>query len=130
MGPYSAFQFGFCPGFQVIYPPAKPAPNGNKEYRPTSHELRHIERLNKIEQLKLKERVVKQDFKAKEIQIEDLELQRLKEGLADKELQAQLLQLLLEQQQIKLMQMQLEREIRFLILEDDALLILLLSSPF
>lgn len=133
---FSAFQWGFQAGFQVVYPPiANIAYNGNstkpirQEYQPTSYELQHIERLNAIEAAKLKSKVVGEDLRAKEREIEELELRRLQEGLADQLLQLQLLQLLQEQQQMIVMQLELERVIREIMEEDEALFVILMTMP-
>lgn len=129
-----SFQNGFQAGFQGIVYLDNFAPNGNngrkQEYTPTSHELTRIERLNKIEQLKLKSNVVTEDLKAQEIRIEELELKRLREGLADKKLQAELLRLMAQRYEMALMQLELMRLIEEMLLEEEALLVILLSSTF
>lgn len=133
---FSSFQIGFQAGFQVKYPATKiPAYNGNstkryREYTPTSHELRNIERLNEIERLKVKKEIADQELKAKEYQIEELELERLKEGLADQQLQFELMQLFAQQRDILLRTLELERLIKELQDEDEAIMVLLLCSPF
>lgn len=136
MSGFSSFQFGFQAGFQVIYGKnsiAVPAYNGNsvrQEYQPTSSELQYIDRLNKIEQLKAKERVTKQDLKANAFKLEQLELKRLRESLADEKLQQELMMLLLEKQQMELVQMELMRLIQEMMDENEAILIILLTSTF
>lgn len=129
---------GFQPsGFQnnayeiiTIFGNSSPAPNGNKEYVPSYYELQRIERLNKIEHTKARKQIAENDLRAKEWQIEELELKRLREGLADQRLQAELLELFLERQQILLAQAELERLILEMMEEDEAIVVILLTLPF
>lgn len=129
MSGYSGYMFGFQAGFQVVYP-NRLSPNGGRpkrDYQPTSHELRHIDRLNQISAVKLKKKVADEDFKATEIKIEALELQRLREGLEDRLLQEELMRLMLERQQIMLAIMAYDRMIAQLIDDDEAIFVILLS---
>lgn len=131
---YSSFQYGFQIGFQVVYEQTvtRPNPNGNllKGYIPRSFELQKINQLNKLEALRAKKKVAQQDLRAEQLKIEELELKRLRRGLNDKELQAQLLEMFLKEQQILQAQMALENLIAELQDEEDAIIIILLTMPF
>lgn len=129
---FSGFQFGFAAGFQVVYSNAVPplVPNGGRPYQPTSHELRTLERLNAIEKAKAQGKLAAEALKAKELQIEDLELRRLREGLSDQKLQAELMQLMMERVQAQMLAMEMQRLLKELLLDDEAILVILLSNPF
>lgn len=131
---YSAFQTGFQAGFQVIYSSAKKRadPNGNllKSYVPYGYELEKYKRAERLEQLRKQEELAKQDLYAQELKIEQLELKRLKRGLADKTLQTELLQLLNQQYIINLALAQYHAEIQELLLEQEALMVIMLTMEF
>jgi len=112
-----------------------PAYNGRPplergDYQPTFHELERERRLGKLAALKEQEREAELDLRAQEIRIEELEIKRLRKGLADQQLQAELLALIQEQQEIMRRQSELQAMIDFFIMEDDALVVLLMCNPF
>lgn len=130
---FSSFQFGFQAGFQVVYPSAKiPAYNGNstKEYVPYGYEVEYYKRQERLAQLERKEQLAKQDLLAQELKIEQLELDRLRKGLSDKNLQIELLKLLNEQQIINMALLQYQAEIQELLLDQEALLVIMLTMDF
>lgn len=135
---FSGFQTGYQAGFQVIYPrTAHLDPNGNllsgsapKKYIPRSFELQKFNELNRLEQLRAQKKTVQQDLRAEQLKIEALELRRLKRGLANKELQADLLELFLKEQQILARTLELERLIFEIEQEEEAIMIILLTMPF
>lgn len=102
-------------------PPAVLAPNGNgrKEYQPTYYEMRErreIER--KFEEARL-------DLKATQIQIEQLEFNRLRD-LADAALQLELIALLARQNDLMLLIEQMQQQKLKALADDDELLTLLM----
>lgn len=133
---FSSFQTGFQVGFQVIYSGAKnivPAYNGNsirREYQPTSAELHHIERLNNIDRLKAKAELAREALQAKQYQIEELELQRLREGLADENLQNELLMLLIQQKDMQILKLSLARQLQELLDEEEAIMAIMMTMVF
>jgi len=102
-----------------VYGAAPLAPNGNREYRPTYHELRErreIER--KFEEAQL-------NLKATEIKIEEVEFRRLRD-LADQALQMELLGLIGQQQQLERLLEQLQQQKLRALNDDDDFIALLM----
>ena len=129
---FSAFQTGYQAGFQVIYSHKRPDPNGNKlrSYTPYGYELEKYRRAERLEQLRKQEELARQDLYAQELKIDRLEIKRLKRGLADKTLQAELLQLLNQQYIINLALAQYQSEIQELLLDQEALMVIMLTMEF
>jgi hypothetical protein len=127
---FSAFQSNAFQGnaFQIITGGLTPptvvlAPNGNRnvrrEYQPTYYELknqRDIER--KFQEAELSLKVV-------ESKIEDMELMRLRD-LADRAMQMELLALLSEQHELKMMLEQLQQQKLKALQDDDDFVALLM----
>lgn len=132
---YSAFQFGFQTGYQVIYPKESiPAYNGNStkrsEYVPRASELQYLERQNQLYKLQQAKKVAEEERRANEYRIEALELQRLRESLADQELQLELLELLKASQLLQEQVAIAEENLRRFMMDEEALVVLLMSMPF
>jgi len=114
-------------GYQVARNGGEPVqplnPNGGRrEYQPTYHELREqraIER--RLEEAEL-------NLKATQIKVEELEFKRLSD-LADQAMQAELLFLLSQQQELEQILYGLQQQKLRALNEDDELLMLLMALP-
>lgn len=118
--------------FQIVTAVKRADPNGNllKSYVPYGYELERYQKAERLQQLQRKEELARQDLISQEIKIEQLEIQRLKKGLADKNLQYELLKLLSEQYVIKAALAQYHAEIEELLLEHEAVMVLMLCMEF
>ena len=125
------FQYGFMPGYQVVYITTKiPAPNGNSNNEPYQSSSHQIQQFNK-ESAKYTDKIleVENDVRAVEYRLEDLEFRRLRD-LADEAMQMELLQLLQEQQQLQLLLLDLQQKELMMLREEDDFLVLLMAVPF
>jgi len=129
---FLGFQAGFQAGFQVLYGHKNPDPNGNKlkSYVPYGYEVERYKKAERLHQLQRQEELARQDLVAQELKIEQLEIKRLKRGLADKSLQHELLKLLNEQYIINIALANYKAEIEELLLEQEALMVIMLTMEF
>jgi hypothetical protein len=128
---FSAFQFGFDHGYQVIY--GDGIVHGGGSPSPYSWErtrkAREQEEMQRRERSRLAEqkRIAEFKLRAKEEEIAELERMRMLD-LADQRMQLQLMALLQEAHQLELERQRLENLLIIFMREDDDLIAILLCA--
>lgn len=131
---FSAFQPAYQhSAYQVIPGVAKPYIGGgspdNYYWDRVKDAIRDDDRIRKLNEVERERIKAEQELALKEREIENLELKRLK-ALANQELQEQLLALLIEAQRLEQDRLYLEGLVKWLRMQDDDIMVILMSLPF
>lgn len=131
---FSAFQPAYQhSAYQVIPTVGRPYTGGgspdNHYWDRVKDAIRDDDRIRKLNEVERERIKAEQELALKEREIENLELKRLK-ALANQELQEQLLALLMEAQRLEQERLYLEGLVKWLRMQEDDIMVILMSLPF